>query len=234
MDTKKLDLEDERTAQRRYRRALNEKNRRSFLAEASRNNLWTRTGLPYDTPHESGTLVGRVALRRPNTEILDGHQDFYIGDRYAEFDGVYVFSWAAPVACTFFRGSRHHELCDEVAAIRTFEHQGDDIVDFQEERIGDELPASPFRKRPLTIPAAPQRRNAPRFPEPSRMTPPRPSVAARAATSAPPSALANGAALLATTDVPRVPAPRQPTSTDPAPRRASGSAQSSLRARRSC
>jgi DNA helicase IV len=96
-----------------------------------------------------------VALARPDP-YLDGGSDFYIGETRANVDGIHVYSWAAPVACTFFRGTRHHEWCDEVTAIRAFVQRGGAIVDFAEETVRDDAPASPFPARVLTIPAAPQ------------------------------------------------------------------------------
>ncbi|WP_435126086.1 AAA family ATPase [Micromonospora tulbaghiae] len=167
---KQLDLEDERTAQKRYRRKVQDLARRPITHQGSRNNFWTGSGLPQSRVMPFGALVGRVALRKPDEELLDGQGDFYIGEAYANLDGVYVFSWAAPVACTFFRGSRHHEFCDEVAVIRAFEHRGDDIVDFDDEPVCEDVPEQPFRKRTLTVPAAPSR--TPRPPTPPREAPP--------------------------------------------------------------
>ncbi|MEU5529315.1 AAA family ATPase [Micromonospora chersina] len=171
---KELDLEDERTMQKRYRRKVQDQARRPITHQGSRNNFWTGTGLPNSPVMPFGSLVGRVALCEADEEILDGQGDFYIGETYANLDGVYVFSWAAPVACTFFRGSRHHEFCDEVAVIRAFEHRGDDIVDFHDEPVRGDVPAHPFRKRTLTIPTAPSRTlrppAAPRPPTPPSAT----------------------------------------------------------------
>lgn len=179
MDRKQLDLEDERTTQRRYRRILQDKASRTFARQGPHDNLRTRrTGLPRGPVMPWGALVGRVALRQPDPDHLGEGGDFYIGEAYAEVDGLYVFSWAAPVACTFFRGSRHHELCDKVAVVRSFEHRGDDIVAFYDEQVSDEIPAHPFRRRELTVPAAPNRRNVPRPPA-SRAAPSAHSPAVR-------------------------------------------------------
>ncbi len=125
--------------------------------------------MPTNSVMPVGSIIGRVALRQPHEELLDGHGDFYIGETYANLDGIYVFSWAAPVACAFFRGSRHHELCEEVAVIRAFEHRADDIVDFHDERVCDAAPVQPFRKRALTVPTAPSRglRQPPMQPSPT-------------------------------------------------------------------
>ncbi|MEO3748401.1 hypothetical protein [Plantactinospora sp. B5E13] len=154
-----LDLEDERTAQRRYRRVVRDRASQPVTHQGPRNNFWTGTGLPQNSVMPFGALVGRVALRQPHPDLFAGGNDFYIGETYAKLDGVHVFSWAAPVACTFFRGSRHHEFCEEVAVIRAFEHRGEDIVAFHDEQVADDVPAQPFLKRELTVPAAPKRRN---------------------------------------------------------------------------
>ncbi|MEU7887781.1 AAA family ATPase [Microbispora bryophytorum] len=154
LDRKQLDLEDERTAQKRYRRKVQDRASRPITHQGPRSNFWTGTGLPQKSAMPFGDLVGRVALRQPH-ELLDGNSDFYIGETRADVDGIQVYSWAAPVACTFFRGHRHHELCDEVAVIRAFEHRGDDIIDFYDEPVCDDVPAQPFHKRVLSVPAAP-------------------------------------------------------------------------------
>jgi DNA helicase II / ATP-dependent DNA helicase PcrA len=164
LDSKQLDLEDERAAQKRYRRKVQERARQPIIHQGSRNNFWTGTGLPRSSAMPYGALIGRVALRQPDEELLGGHSDFYIGETYADLDGTYVFSWAAPIASTFFRGSQHHELCDQVAVIRVFEHRGDDIVDFYDEPVCDDVPKQPFRKRTLKIPAPPDRAATLRLP----------------------------------------------------------------------
>ncbi|MBU2667412.1 AAA family ATPase [Actinoplanes bogorensis] len=159
LNQKSLDLEDERTTQKRYRSKVRPKS------------VGTRgPAVSY------GALLGRIALRGPN-ELLGGHGDFYIGESYANLDGVRVFSWAAPVACTFFRGSQHHELCHEVALIRAFEHQGENLVDFHDEPMSDQVPAEPFRKRTLRVPAAPRRPAKLRPPAPPMPRQPAPPVA---------------------------------------------------------
>lgn len=169
---RRLDLEDERTVQKRYRGEVQAMTHRPVMGQAPRHNLLTGSGQPQGRVMPFGALVGRVGLREPEEELLNGQGDFYIGETYAEFDNVHVFSWAAPVACTFFRGSRHHAFCDEVAVIRAFEHRGDDIVDFDDERVCEDVPEQPFRKRTLTIPDAPTRTL--RRPIPPREAPPAP------------------------------------------------------------
>src|ERR1700751_4972274 len=102
---KDLELEDERTAQKQYTKVLEERARRPSAYQGPRNSLWVGGGLPKKREILSGELIGRVALAHPNQELLDGGSDFYIGETYADIDGINVFGWATPIACTFFRGS---------------------------------------------------------------------------------------------------------------------------------
>lgn len=153
---KELDLADERTAQQRYAKLLREKPSLASAYQGPVNSLWTGTGLPAPREISTGELVGRIALAGPDTYVLEGQSDFYIGERYAEFDGTSVFSWTAPIACTFFRRrNNHHKLCDEVAVIRTLVNRNGQIVDFADDVVRADAPAQPFRKRGLAIPAPP-------------------------------------------------------------------------------
>lgn len=86
-------------------------------------------------------------MARPHP-IIEGNSEFYIGERHcSDLDGVEVFGWAAPVACTFFRGKKHHALCDEVAVVRAFVHRTGEIVNFEDEKVRDDAPAEPFLRR---------------------------------------------------------------------------------------
>lgn len=156
ISAKELELADEQTAQRRYSKELQDRAHKSKYVVDPTSNPWTRTGMPAGGTAVDGRLVGRVALASPDPD-LEGGSDFYIGDVHASFDGIFVYSWAAPVACTFFRGTRHHEWCGEVAAIRAFLQRNGQIIDFAEETLRPGLPASLFRKRGLPVPAAPAR-----------------------------------------------------------------------------
>lgn len=158
---KDLDLEDERTTQKRYVKLLRDKASSPIDYQGPRNSQWTRTGLPTRREISTGELFGRIALAGPDTYVLEGQSDFYIGEHYAEFDGVAVFGWTTPIACTFYRGSNHHKLCDEVAVIRTLVRSNGSIVDFTDDIVRADAPAQPFSKRGLAIPAPP---NMPRPP----------------------------------------------------------------------
>lgn len=166
---KQLDLEDERTAQKRYTGKLHEKALLPTPYEGPRNTHWTGTGLPRLRPAPVGQLIGRVALRGPSS-VLDGHADFYIGETHADLDGIEVFSWAAPVACTFFRGTNHHELCEDVSVVRAFAHRNDTIVDFVDDVVCTDAPLEPFRKRGLAVPPAPVRPGKRQLPVPPQKT----------------------------------------------------------------
>lgn len=167
---KELDLADERTAQKRYAKLLRERPSLASAYQGPVNSLWTGTGLPAAREVLTGELVGRIALTGPDTYVLEGQSDFYIGERYAEFDGTSVFSWTAPIACTFFRRrNNHHKLCDKVAVIRTLVNRNGQIVDFADDVIRDDAPAQPFRKRGLAIPAPP---SAPKLPVRDALKPP--------------------------------------------------------------
>ncbi|MDT0169736.1 UvrD-helicase domain-containing protein [Pseudarthrobacter sp. BRE9] len=154
---RELELENERAAQKRYAQKLEEGRQYFSSVSGPRNSLWTGTGVRPQPPVFDGQLVGRIALAQPN-QIIDGNSEFYIGERHcSDLNGVEVFGWAAPVACTFFRGREHHALCDEVAVVRAFVHRIGEIVDFDDEKLRDDAPAEPFLIRGLSVPLAPKR-----------------------------------------------------------------------------
>jgi DNA helicase-2/ATP-dependent DNA helicase PcrA len=162
---KELELADEQVAQKRYSQKLEVKARQPILVQRPRNNLYTGTGMPVARVMPTGQLVGRVALTISDPDLAGG-SDFYIGEARADIDGVDVFSWAAPVACTFFRGTRHHAWCGEVAVIRAFAHRNGQIVDFADDVLRADAPATPFRKRGLSIPTPPSRSRSRPLPKP--------------------------------------------------------------------
>jgi DNA helicase-2/ATP-dependent DNA helicase PcrA len=130
-------------------------------------NTWTRVS-PLDAARD-GILIGRVALTEGDDEFLDGHRDFYIGTTHHETESYRVFSWAAPVACTYFRKSDgHHEWCDQVAAVRVLAHQFDEIVDLEDEIFVEEKSTDLFPFLQLQVP------KAPRFPSTSATASPPP------------------------------------------------------------
>lgn len=191
---KQLELEDERTAQKRYRQKVQEQARRPMSYTAPANTIFTQDARPRVPNVPEGHLIGRIALVTPQT-ILGDRSDFYIGDRHITMDGVEVFSWAAPVSCTYFRGTNHHDWCEDVAVVRSFEHDGDRISDLVDDVLRDDAPATPFAKRGLAIPAAPDRpgRRRPgaatprrREPTPSASSEPTPPTPTEATVPPPP------------------------------------------------
>jgi len=151
------EVADERAAEKQYMEAMYRRGRVSIPIQGARNTMWTGTGQVKRPAGAFGEFVGRVALAGPDAEHLDGRSDFYIGDGHYELDGVEVFHWAARVACTFFRGTTHHTLCERVAVIRTYAHANGSISEFYDEAIVDDPPEVPFRRRVLRVPAAPTR-----------------------------------------------------------------------------
>ena len=151
---KSLEIEDERTAERQYAKVLQEKAARLLGTDGPVSGGWTGTGVPKKRRVADGRFWGRVALVRGD-DLLDGKAEFYIGEEYAVVDGVNVFGWSNPIACTFFRGPDHHDLCDDVAVVRAFRHGNGLIIDFVDETLRQDAPAAPFRKRGLSIPAPP-------------------------------------------------------------------------------
>jgi DNA helicase IV len=97
--------------------------------------------------------------------MLGGRNDFYIGERHTNVDGVEVYSWKNPIACTFYRKNHQHDgkldlgdLCSDVVVIRSFGHGSNgQISDFEDDNLVSDPPARPFPKRGLVIPAAPRR-----------------------------------------------------------------------------
>lgn len=156
-------LTNERAADARYRDALRAKaeSYRQMMYEGPASAWWTRVGLPNAPTVPPGGLLGRVALKESN-EFL-GVRDFYIGVRHIDQPdhGLMVFSWAAPVACAFFRDKGKHDLFDKVAVVRSFVARNDVIIDFADDIVGDPVPAEPFSTKRLTVPKPPTRHSAP-------------------------------------------------------------------------
>lgn len=168
---KALELADEQTAQKQYRRILREEAAKPIAYSGPANGQWTGTGMPKPRAVGTGDLLGRVALTQPDHELLDGGSDFYIGESFAKVNDINVFGWANPIACTFFRGSGQHHLCEDVAVVRVLVSRNGEIVDFIDETIRTDAPAAPFHKRGLSIPTPP-RRSKPPLPGPISTPPP--------------------------------------------------------------
>lgn len=148
-------IADEAATEKRYSSEVSEKARRRIANQNQiSRNTWT------DKRAEDSTnkteLIGRVSLKRANNEYLDGAKDFYIGTTHHSGSDYEVFSWAAPVSCTFFRRSEdHHPLCEEVAGLRVLSHTRGEIKDFEDIYLSVTDDSPLFEKRALRIPKAP-------------------------------------------------------------------------------
>jgi DNA helicase-2/ATP-dependent DNA helicase PcrA len=156
-----LDLEDERYRERRYKEVLAERERSVSIADGPASGGWTGTGSPEKRVYGK-TFVGRVSLVKPDD--LFG-AEFYIGETYAVVDGINVFSWATPIACTFYQGTDHHDLCPDVGALRVFRRDKSkgEIADFVDEKLRPDAPLDPFRSQ-ISNPAIPSPATIPEIP----------------------------------------------------------------------
>lgn len=145
----------ERAVNERYLAERLRSGKTSRLIQASavgpRNGQWVGTAdgaVP--APVEAGPLAGRVAL---GAEDPDLGSSFYVGSWHAEFDGVFVVSWAAPVATLFYEGRRAtHELARDLLAARSFVTHGEDLIDYDDEMLGQPEPGrSPFARTELRL-----------------------------------------------------------------------------------
>lgn len=161
-DTDPKVIADEKAIENKYRAELERKAVAGpqAIRQVVRN---TFLDMPQEERARNGEIVGRVALDQPE-EILDGKRDFYIGTAKLSGDGFEVFSWAAPVATTYYRGERvrrgsrePHEWCDQVAAVRVFAHAKGELSDFEDEIDVAEDSATLFPPLEVEIPRAPSR-----------------------------------------------------------------------------
>lgn len=123
------EVESERGLELRYREQLRTDDSRPVQPDGPRNGSFTGTRIRAPKPLRLGLLHGRVALREPDPH-LGGITEFYIGNAYAQVNGVDVYNWSAPMARSFFDSGPRDLLSDEVAAVRTFHHVNKLIVDF--------------------------------------------------------------------------------------------------------
>ncbi|MBY6540045.1 AAA family ATPase [Rhodococcus sp. BP-349] len=102
-----------------YQRELTERSSEAVRYAGPRNGLWTGTGLPQQQRLSDAVLLGRVELFKADQDVLNGRRYFYVGGAHAALGDVEVFNWTAPIACAFFGGRQHHDLCSTVAGVRT-------------------------------------------------------------------------------------------------------------------
>ncbi|WP_181778845.1 AAA family ATPase [Pseudonocardia pini] len=199
-------IADERAADERYRIGLRrEESRRVPVHQGygDARRIPSKAALTPVPPRRG--LLGRVELAE-HTDFFDG-TNFYIGSRPLDADGLMVFSWAAPIASTFFQNRGTHDLCPRVTARRTLLRRGGQITDYVDDDGPAPRTAEPFAARRLSIPKAPARR-----PLPGRSIPEQRSLksAAQARTDRQPaqpqqtaSTLRAGLAVLAAIEAPR-------------------------------
>ncbi|MGD9525544.1 MAG: AAA family ATPase [Pseudonocardia sp.] len=150
-------ITDERAADLRYCEALRRQRQQRLPVAHGR---FRQAPGPKPAPAPVYGLLGRVALIEP-TDIADG-TDFYIGSHYHDGDGIVVFSWAAPIASTFFQSWTQHELCSRVTSRRTLlRRRGGEITDYVDDAGPARTRTEPFARRELAIPKAPVRRQLP-------------------------------------------------------------------------
>lgn len=155
--TAAMEAANEQAANDRYMSVMREKVERRVPVAVPRSSKWTGTGLPTLNEASVGPLVGRVGLDR--TETFIGSNSFYIGPWHVDHDGLVVFSWAAPIAATFYgTGVDRAELDAEVLLCRTLHLQdpGPTVASVHDEWQCDPIEPHPFRVgRRLSIPKPP-------------------------------------------------------------------------------
>ncbi|MDT0169759.1 AAA family ATPase [Pseudarthrobacter sp. BRE9] len=80
---------------------------------------------------EQGPLTGRVSVEGQEKGTFE---DFYIGPRHLEAEGVYVISWAAPAAAMFF-GREKRWNNQKIRARRRFSKRVDRLTDYADDWI---------------------------------------------------------------------------------------------------
>ncbi|WP_062465688.1 AAA family ATPase [Demequina maris] len=164
------EIVNERAREEVYRRALDKKyaSRVEISGAASFN--WTGTGRTAKPVAPRGEVAGRVKLTHAPDAIPAG--EYYVGTAHFEDDAITVFSWAAPIAATFYRESGH-ALCASVAGIRAFDRRDDTITNFEDTWRLAEPGTRLFAARTFSVPRAPSRPlPAPPRPLPPIVTPP--------------------------------------------------------------
>ena len=82
-DEKRQAIASERSLESRYVKALRDSRAILSRIAGSANSFWTGSGRPKQASQDGMHLVGRVALIKPDHEILEGASEFYIGDEHS-------------------------------------------------------------------------------------------------------------------------------------------------------
>ena len=161
------EINDEQAVNEEYLQMAN-RQRRNFLSRRRdvstlRNALWAASPpkIPGPTHVSFKPLIGRVALDYDDPDL---GSTFYIGYWYTELDHTVVINWVADSARLLFAGrasSWHDPDPRRLLATRRFQHNGDVIVDFDDDVEQEADPGIVFahRSRTLDVPSAPGRRD---------------------------------------------------------------------------
>lgn len=142
----------EQARSKRYMAEIDAKPQSSASVSRSRSSEWTRARRPHIDLPTAYPLAGRVRL----TDTADFYPDFYIGGWHLETGDLRVFSWAAPLAATFFQnGDGQHDLQSEVVARRTLISRADIIYQFADEHFSPDYHNAFAESGGLDIPLPP-------------------------------------------------------------------------------
>ncbi|QFS89950.1 Helicase IV [Mycobacterium sp. THAF192] len=159
---KRIEVEKERRVEARYRERVADEARHPAQPDGPRNGRWTGSQVRAVKDAPFVQLEGRVALRKPSLE-LGGITEFYVGRKYSRIDGIDVINWRSPLGQLFFDGGLQNsssdglngrgaeELKTLVAAIRTFDHSGDVLINFVDDVLCEPAP-QPLFGRPKLMP----------------------------------------------------------------------------------
>ena len=166
------EVADEQATNNNYQRTLQRTAERNPEIAVPTNANWTGTALPKSTDIPAGPLVGRVGLN--GIDEIIGADDFYIGPWKDTYGDIAVFSWAAPVAASFYETSSNGYTLDyPVIVRRAFSHNasGTSIIDFDDDWIDKQStehdPFEPQSK--LAVPSPPPAAK-PKAPAPESQT----------------------------------------------------------------
>jgi len=137
----------ERAVERLYRQHLRDRAARPVQPDGSRSWLWTLTVRPKVIISRGDDLVGRIALTKPD-DSLGSATEFYFGDAHAKIGGVEFFNWRNRLGRSFFDPKSGGPMIDNLAVIRTFDHNGRHLRDFVDDVFCDDPPNPYFSHYP--------------------------------------------------------------------------------------
>jgi len=137
----------ERAVERLYRQHLQDRAARPVQPDGSRSWWWTLTVRPKVIISRGDDLVGRIALTKPD-DGLGSATEFYFGDAHAKIGGVEFFNWRNRLGRSFFDPKSGGPMIDNLAVIRTFDHNGRHLRDFVDDVFCDDPPNPYFSHYP--------------------------------------------------------------------------------------